>query len=225
MAIEEAKYLARLYIDELIGNLKVYEMVLDNDGVGSKITTEKVKSLALLAKVIREQTSNDSDSQGESDDDVDEEDSKAFNLLARNFYMFFRKGNRFGRGNRFSNGRNQFGRGCGNSFGNKGGESLKLKGACYNCVIEVLNKETIRIEESLNVIFDENLPEPKLSSSIEDVRINEPIVPDLNGSPSLKVNVLKESYPKSLKEARGHPIEQVIGELNERTLMSKTKQA
>nr|GEV46441.1 zf-CCHC domain-containing protein/DUF4219 domain-containing protein/UBN2 domain-containing protein [Tanacetum cinerariifolium] len=62
-AIVEAKYLATLSLDELIGNLKVYEMVLDNDGVGSKTTKEKVKSLALKAKVTREQTSDDSDSQ------------------------------------------------------------------------------------------------------------------------------------------------------------------
>ncbi|GKD75871.1 retrovirus-related pol polyprotein from transposon TNT 1-94 [Tanacetum coccineum] len=88
----------------------------------------------------------------------------------------------------------------------------------------VLNKETIRIEESLNVTFDESLPEPNSSSSVEDDRIDEPIVQDLNGSPSLQVNVLVEGYPKSLKEARGHPIEQVISELNERTLRSKTKQ-
>nr|GEV99511.1 retrovirus-related Pol polyprotein from transposon TNT 1-94 [Tanacetum cinerariifolium] len=89
----------------------------------------------------------------------------------------------------------------------------------------VLNKETMRIEESLNVTFDESLPKPKSSSSVEDDRIDEPIVQDLNGSPSLQVNVSDEGYPKSLKEAIGHPIEQVIGELNERTLKSKTKQA
>ncbi|GJR24142.1 retrovirus-related pol polyprotein from transposon TNT 1-94 [Tanacetum coccineum] len=88
----------------------------------------------------------------------------------------------------------------------------------------VLNKKTIRIEESLNVTFDESLPELNLSSSVEDDRIDEPIIQDLNGSPSLQVNVLVEGYPKSLKEARGHLIEQVIGELNERTLRSKTKQ-
>ncbi|GKB73492.1 retrotransposon protein [Tanacetum coccineum] len=85
----------------------------------------------------------------------------------------------------------------------------------------VLNKETMRIEESLNVTFDESLPEPKLSSSVEDDRIDEPIVQDLNGSPSLQVNVSDEGYPKSLKEARGHPIEQVIGESNERTLRNE----
>ncbi|GKB25067.1 hypothetical protein Tco_0864468 [Tanacetum coccineum] len=68
---------------------------------------------------------------------------------------------------------------------------------------KVLNKETIRIEESLNVTFEESLPEPKSSSSVEDDRIDEPIVQDLNGSPSLLVNVSDEGYPKSLKEARG----------------------
>ncbi|GJW00698.1 zf-CCHC domain-containing protein [Tanacetum coccineum] len=107
-AIEEAKDLATLYLDELIGNLKVYEMVLDNDGVTSKTTKEKVKSLALNDKVTREQTSDDSDCQDESDEDVDEEEAEAFNLLARNFPKFF----------------------C------KGGESSNKKGAHYNCGIE-----------------------------------------------------------------------------------------
>ncbi|GJT29472.1 hypothetical protein Tco_0909747, partial [Tanacetum coccineum] len=51
--IEEAKDLAELPLDELIGNLKVYKMVLRNDGVISKSTKEKVKSLALKAKVTR----------------------------------------------------------------------------------------------------------------------------------------------------------------------------
>nr|GEY60254.1 hypothetical protein [Tanacetum cinerariifolium] len=51
--IEEAKDLATLPLEELIGKLKVYEMVLDNDGVASKTTKEKVNSLALKAKVTR----------------------------------------------------------------------------------------------------------------------------------------------------------------------------
>ncbi|GJU24398.1 hypothetical protein Tco_1163019 [Tanacetum coccineum] len=59
---KEAKDLSTLPLDELIGNLKVYEMILENNGVASKTTKEKVKSLALKAKVTREQTSNDSDS-------------------------------------------------------------------------------------------------------------------------------------------------------------------
>nr|GEV71261.1 hypothetical protein [Tanacetum cinerariifolium] len=97
---------------------------------------ENIKSLALKAKVGREQTSDDSDSQGGSDEDIDEEKAKEFNLLARNFCKFFRKGNRFGRKNLFGNGRNRFGKGQGNSFEDKGGKSSKKKGACYNCGIK-----------------------------------------------------------------------------------------
>ncbi|GKE96999.1 hypothetical protein Tco_1581854 [Tanacetum coccineum] len=102
--IEEAKDLTTLPLEELIGNLKVYEMVLDNDGVASKTTMEKVKYLALKSKVTRDQTSDNSDSEGESDEDIDEENAKAFNLLARNFCKFFRKRNRFRCGNPFGNG-------------------------------------------------------------------------------------------------------------------------
>ncbi|GKB51235.1 zf-CCHC domain-containing protein [Tanacetum coccineum] len=136
-AIKEAKDLATLPLDELVGKLKVYEMILENDGVVFKITIkEKVKSIALKAKVTREETSDDSDSQGGSDDDVDEEEAEAFNLMAENFCKLFRKGNRFGRKNRFGNCANRFGRGRKNSFGNKGGESSRQKVVCYNCGVE-----------------------------------------------------------------------------------------
>nr|GEW87325.1 hypothetical protein [Tanacetum cinerariifolium] len=92
-AIEEARDLATLTLDELIGNLNVYVMVLDNDGVGSKTTKEK----------------------------VDKEKAEAFNLLAWNCRNFFHKGNRFGRGNRFDKGRgNSFGNKDGESTKPKG---------------------------------------------------------------------------------------------------------
>nr|GFA13280.1 hypothetical protein [Tanacetum cinerariifolium] len=66
----------------------------------------------------------------------------------------------------------------------------------------------MRIEESLNVTFDESLPEPRSSSSIEDDWIIEPVVQNPVRSPSLEANASEPGYPKSLKEARGHPIEQ-----------------
>ncbi|GJU25812.1 hypothetical protein Tco_1164433 [Tanacetum coccineum] len=68
----------------------------------------------------------------------------------------------------------------------------------------------MRIEESLIVTFDESLPEPKSSPSVEDDRIIEPVVQNPVRSPSLEANASDPRYPKSPKEARGHPIEQVI---------------
>nr|GEV23866.1 UBN2 domain-containing protein [Tanacetum cinerariifolium] len=132
-----AKDLGTFPLDEIIGDLKVYNMVLDNDGVDSKTTKENVKSLALKAKVTKEHTSDDSDSQGGSDEDMDEEEeAEVLNLMAMNFCKFFHKGNRFRRCNWFGNGANRFGRGYKNSFGNKGGESSGKKGVCYNCGVE-----------------------------------------------------------------------------------------
>ncbi|GJQ99906.1 hypothetical protein Tco_0522891 [Tanacetum coccineum] len=52
----------------------------------------------------------------------------------------------------------------------------------------VLNKETLRIKESLNVTFDEIFPEPKSSPSIEDDRIIEHVVQDPVRSPLLEAN-------------------------------------
>ncbi|GJR08418.1 retrovirus-related pol polyprotein from transposon TNT 1-94 [Tanacetum coccineum] len=84
-AIKEAKDLATLPLDELIGNLKVYEMVLDNDGVDFKTAKENVKSLALKTKVTREQTSDNSTCQDESNEDEE------INLMAKNFKKFSQK--------------------------------------------------------------------------------------------------------------------------------------
>ncbi|GJZ54142.1 hypothetical protein Tco_0609027 [Tanacetum coccineum] len=80
-AIEEAKDLATLPLDELIGNLKVYEMVFESDGVAYKTT-------------------------------------KRQSIWTRN---------------RFGNGANEFERGRGKGFRNKGGESSIQNRGCYNC--------------------------------------------------------------------------------------------
>jgi hypothetical protein len=108
MAIEEAKNLAELPLDDLIGNLKVYEMILENDKDSTKDKKEKVKSLALKDKVTSHQSSDEDGSNQE--DDIDDEE---YNLMAKNFRKFFRRGGNFRRGNRFGNqgngGRNNFG--------------------------------------------------------------------------------------------------------------------
>ncbi|GKC43570.1 hypothetical protein Tco_1061292, partial [Tanacetum coccineum] len=46
---------------------------------------EKVKSLNLKAKVTKEQTSEDSNSLGGSDEDKNEDEAEEFKLMARNF--------------------------------------------------------------------------------------------------------------------------------------------
>nr|GEV64957.1 hypothetical protein [Tanacetum cinerariifolium] len=50
--IEESKDLSTLALDELIGNLKVYEVVLEKDSEISKVKKEKFKSLALKARKV-----------------------------------------------------------------------------------------------------------------------------------------------------------------------------
>ena len=101
-AIEEAKNLAELPLDELIGNLKVYEMILENDKMSTIDKKEKVKSLDLKAKVTCTQASDDSDSQDDSNEEDDMNDEE-YNLMAKNFRRFFRKCGNLGRRNRFGN--------------------------------------------------------------------------------------------------------------------------
>ncbi|GJT85427.1 hypothetical protein Tco_1067144 [Tanacetum coccineum] len=63
-AIEESKDLFTLPLDELIGNLKVYEVVLKKDSEISKNKKENYKSLTLKARKVlceEEATSSDSD--------------------------------------------------------------------------------------------------------------------------------------------------------------------
>ncbi|GKC52810.1 hypothetical protein Tco_1075555 [Tanacetum coccineum] len=50
--IEESKDISTLPLDELIGNLKVYEVVLEKDSEISKSKKEKYKSLALKARKV-----------------------------------------------------------------------------------------------------------------------------------------------------------------------------
>ncbi|GKE07372.1 hypothetical protein Tco_1399390 [Tanacetum coccineum] len=51
-AIEESKDLSTLPLDELIGNLKVYEVVLEKDSEASKVKKENYESLALKARKV-----------------------------------------------------------------------------------------------------------------------------------------------------------------------------
>ncbi|GKC08671.1 UBN2 domain-containing protein, partial [Tanacetum coccineum] len=84
-AIKKFKDLSRLPLDELIGNLKVYEVVLENDPEISKVKKEKYKSLALKARKV---LSDEEISCSESDDEE-------YAMAVRDFKKFFKRRGKF----------------------------------------------------------------------------------------------------------------------------------
>ncbi|GKA81321.1 retrovirus-related pol polyprotein from transposon TNT 1-94 [Tanacetum coccineum] len=83
-AIEESKDLSTLPLDELIGNLKVYEVVLEKDSEASKIKKEKYKSLALKERKV-------SSDEEESCSGSDEE----YAMAVKDFKKFFKRRGKF----------------------------------------------------------------------------------------------------------------------------------
>ncbi|GJT89425.1 zf-CCHC domain-containing protein [Tanacetum coccineum] len=84
-AIEESKDLTSLSLDELIGNLKVYEVIIKNDSEMVKGKREQNRSLALKAK----KESSDEDSS--TSDSEDEE----YAMAVRDFKKNFKRRGRF----------------------------------------------------------------------------------------------------------------------------------
>ncbi|GJZ86242.1 zf-CCHC domain-containing protein [Tanacetum coccineum] len=84
-AIEDSKDLTSLSLDELIGNLKVYEVIIKKDSEMVKGKREQNRSLALKAK----KESSDEDSS--TSDSEDEE----YAMAVRDFQNFFKRRGRF----------------------------------------------------------------------------------------------------------------------------------
>ncbi|GJU77644.1 retrovirus-related pol polyprotein from transposon TNT 1-94 [Tanacetum coccineum] len=90
----------------------------------------------------------------------------------------------------------------------------------------ILNKHTRKIKESLNVTFNETPPPSKTSPLVDD---------DLDEEEAIKVTEMKilendiedETLEidkiVNIKESRNHPLENVIGNLNQRTLRSQAQ--
>ncbi|GJW51167.1 zf-CCHC domain-containing protein [Tanacetum coccineum] len=85
MAIEESKDLSSLALDELIGNLKVHEVVMEKDSKIYKGKKERFKSIALKAK---KESSDDETLTSGSDDEE-------YAMAVRNFKKFFRRKGKF----------------------------------------------------------------------------------------------------------------------------------
>ncbi|GJU45001.1 hypothetical protein Tco_1202267 [Tanacetum coccineum] len=83
--IEELKDLTSLSLDELIGNLKVYELIIKKGSEMVKDKREQNRSLALKAK------KESSDEDNSTSDSLDEE----YAMAVREFKKFFKRRGRF----------------------------------------------------------------------------------------------------------------------------------
>ncbi|GKB49901.1 zf-CCHC domain-containing protein [Tanacetum coccineum] len=84
-AIEESKDLTSLSLDELIGNLKVYEVIIKKDSKMVKGKREQSRSLAL--KAIKESSDEDSLISNSEDEE--------YAMAIRDFKKFFKRRGRF----------------------------------------------------------------------------------------------------------------------------------
>ncbi|GJX42205.1 zf-CCHC domain-containing protein [Tanacetum coccineum] len=83
-AIEESKDLTSLSLDELIGNLKVYEMIIKKD---SEIVKAKVERKSLALKAKKESSDEECSTFGSKDEE--------YAMAVRDFKKFFKRRGRF----------------------------------------------------------------------------------------------------------------------------------
>nr|GEV35916.1 retrovirus-related Pol polyprotein from transposon TNT 1-94 [Tanacetum cinerariifolium] len=254
--IEESKDLTSLSLDELIGNLKVYEMIIKKDFEIVKAKVER-KSLALKAK---KESSDEECSTSKSED-------KEYAMAIRYFKKFFKRKGRFVRHPR--NDKNTFQRRCGerticlgvdlepdewikdseyskHMMSNRkifstykaynGGSVVFVSNLRGNIIGKgylqnskayiILNKHTRKVEESLNVTFDETPPPSKTSPLVDD-DLDEKEAIKVTKKKNLENNIEDETLENdeivNIKESRNHPLENVIGNLNQITLGSQAQ--
>nr|GEU97540.1 putative LRR receptor-like protein kinase [Tanacetum cinerariifolium] len=85
----------------------------------------------------------------------------------------------------------------------------------------ILNKNTMKIEESLNVTFDETPPPSKTSPLVDDDLDEEEaikVTKKKNLENDIQDETLEIDEIVNIKESRNHPLENVIENLNQRTL-------
>ncbi|GJX79640.1 retrovirus-related pol polyprotein from transposon TNT 1-94, partial [Tanacetum coccineum] len=90
----------------------------------------------------------------------------------------------------------------------------------------ILNKHTRKIEESLNVTFDETSPPSKTSPLVNDDLDEEEaikVTEKKNLENDIEDETLKIDEIVNIKESKNHPLENVIGNLNQRTLRSQAQ--
>ncbi|GJR18548.1 DUF4219 domain-containing protein [Tanacetum coccineum] len=82
----------------------------------------------------------------------------------------------------------------------------------------ILNKQTMKVEESLNVTFDETPPPPKTSPLEDDELVEEEAIEVSKTKPignNLEDISLENNQIVNIKESKTHPLENVIGNLKQ----------
>ncbi|GJS56332.1 retrovirus-related pol polyprotein from transposon TNT 1-94 [Tanacetum coccineum] len=90
----------------------------------------------------------------------------------------------------------------------------------------ILNKHTKKIKESLNVTFDETPPPSKTSPLVDDDLDEEEAIRETekkNLENVVEDKTLEIDEIVNIKKYRNHPLENVIGNLNQRTLRSQVQ--
>ncbi|GJT70663.1 hypothetical protein Tco_1029949 [Tanacetum coccineum] len=105
----------------------------------------------------------------------------------------------------------------------------KVKGRGYSKNSKayiILNKHIRKIKESLNVTFDETPPPSKTSPLVDDDLDEEEAIRATkmkNLENVVEDEILEIDEIVNIKESRNHPLENVIGNLNQRTLRSQAQ--
>nr|GEV05855.1 transposase, Ptta/En/Spm, transposase, Tnp1/En/Spm-like protein [Tanacetum cinerariifolium] len=132
MAIEESKNLTTLLLDELIGNLKVYEEVIKKDFEKVKGKKEQSRSLALkVKKEVSDEDSSSSDNEGEE-----------YAMAVKEFKKFFKRRGRFVRQPRGD--RKTFQRSRNDGYG-------KSERKCFRCGDPITSLENVQSRQRTTI--------------------------------------------------------------------------
>ncbi|GJT12048.1 retrovirus-related pol polyprotein from transposon TNT 1-94 [Tanacetum coccineum] len=278
-AIEESKNLTTLPLDELIGNLKVYEEVIKKDFKTVKGKKEQSRSLALKefkkffkrrGRFVRQPRGDRKTFQRSRNDAYGKSERKCFrcgdpNHLIGECSKPPKNNNQraFIRGAWSDNGEDEAEKtkdetclvaqapdeiclginleldecikdsGCSKhmtdyltKFDPKSYEGVFLGYSQNSKAYTILNKQTMKVKESLNVTFDETPPPPKTSPLEDDELVKEEAIEVSKAKPianDLENISLENNQIVNIKESKTHPLENIIGNLNQRTLRSQAQ--
>nr|GEW27621.1 ribonuclease H-like domain-containing protein [Tanacetum cinerariifolium] len=169
-AIEESMNLTTLPLDELIGNLKVYEEIIKKDFKMVKGKKEKSRLLALkVKKEVSDEDSSSSDSEDEDDNGEDEgEKTKDETCLVAQApdeicLEINLEPDEWIKDSGYSKHMTNYL----TKFDPKSYEGVFLRYSQNSKAYIILNKQTMKVKESLNVTFDET-PSPPKTPPLED---------------------------------------------------------